>query len=127
MEVSERVGEPIQWVLRSTTSIGAAYSHLREEDGLEHAISLASNISIVTSDSGRFVSVLPSVPVKTNGVSTSWIPEHLFFRAREGETTTFSLMRPGYNAANHDSIEGSEIEGSEQVPVVRGARGSAST
>jgi hypothetical protein len=93
VEVYERLDPPQQWYLRWILSSGALYTHLREEDGVARAESIAASLGIVENGGAPFL--LADRPLG-RGVSTNpGYQEIAIFRSLM-RTWVVELQRPGY-------------------------------
>jgi hypothetical protein len=93
VELYERIDPPRQWYLRWVLSAGALYTHLREEDGLGRAETIAASLGIVENGGAPFL--LADRPLGRGVSSTPGYQELAIFRSAI-RTWAVEFQRPGY-------------------------------
>jgi hypothetical protein len=93
VELYERIDPPQQWYLRWDLAAGALYTHLREEDGVARAETIAVSLGIVENGGAPFL--LPDRPLGRGVSSTPGYQEIAIFRSSM-RTWVVELQRPGY-------------------------------
>jgi hypothetical protein len=93
VELYERTDPPTVWWLRWPLSQGALYSHLREEDGLEMAETVVSNLAIVEQEPNGLPVLLPEHPLSRAVAAAPGYQESAAFSSTDSGVT---LSRPGF-------------------------------
>jgi hypothetical protein len=93
IELFERIDPPQQWYLRWDLVAGALYTHLREEDGVERAETIAASLGIVENGGAPFL--LPDRPLGRGVSSTPGYQEIAIFKSTV-RAWVVELQRPGY-------------------------------
>jgi hypothetical protein len=96
VELYERLEAPRQWYLRWLLPTGVIYTHLRDEDGVERAETIAGSLGITVNGGAPFL--LPERPLGRGVSNRPGYQELAVFRSPSRADWAITLRRPSFLA-----------------------------